>query len=219
LEVEELKTMTTASFEDRAKPYVILAALSTDETAESALFEAARVAAARPQSDLHVVYVANADDTTESSDLISLERELAHAPAALDQQIQRLQAFLPARVTAHVRAGQPSRSILQTAIDIDADLIVVGTHQRSRLGVMLNGSVAERVLRDAHCPVLVAVPKNYGGAAKSEIIEPPCADCIVVRQQSHNQTFWCERHSRSYNQPHVYEPSERNPSVSVMPTH
>jgi len=211
--------MTTASFEDRANAYVILAAVSPDETGESALFEAARVAAARSSSDLHVVYVANADDTTETSDLISLERELERAPAALERQVQRLQEVMPARVTAHVRAGQPARSILQTAIDIGADLIVLGTHRRSRLGALLSGSVAERVLRDAHCPVLVAVPKNYDGATKSEIIEPPCPDCIVARQQSHNQTFWCERHSRSYNQPHVYEPSERSHPVSVMPTH
>lgn len=211
---------TTPSFENRANtPYLILAALSTDETGDFALFEAARVAAARPQSDLHVVYVAHADDTTQSNDLVSLERELARAPAALDTQIQRLQAVLPARVTAHLRAGQPARSILQTAIDIDADLIVIGTHQRSRFETIFSGSVAERVLQYAHCPVLIAVPKNYDGETKSEIIEPPCPDCLATRHKTGNQSFWCERHSRAYNQPHVYDPSERNHAVSVMPTH
>jgi nucleotide-binding universal stress UspA family protein len=212
--------MTTASSQDPATaPYVILAALSKDETGEYALFEAASVAASRPRSELHVVYVADADDAAESRDLISLERELARAPAALDRQVQRLQAHMPSRVTAHVRAGQPARSILQTAIDVNADLIVIGTHHHTPLAAMLVGSVSERVLRDAHCPVLVAMPKDYEGATKSESIEPPCAECIVARQQSHNQTFWCERHSRAYNQPHVYDPSERGRSMSVMPTH
>jgi nucleotide-binding universal stress UspA family protein len=212
--------MTIASFENLANtPYVILAALSRDETGEYALFEAARVAASRPRSELHVVYVADADDVSEAGDLISLERKLARAPAALDHQIERLHELMPARVTAHVRAGQPARSILQTAIDVNADLIVIGTHQRTRLETLFVGSVAESVLRDAHCPVLVAVPKNYEGATKSDVIEPPCADCIVARQQSHNQSFWCERHSRAYHQPHVYEPSERTRSVAVMPTH
>lgn len=212
--------MTTASVQNLVNtPYVILTALSRDETAEYALFEAAQVAATRPHSELHVVYVADADDTSEAGDLMSLERNLARAPAALDRQIERLQELLPSRITAHVRAGQPARSILQTAIDVNADLIVIGTHQRTPLEAMLVGSVAERVLRDALCPVLVALPKNYEGATKSESIEPPCAECIVTRQQSHNQSFWCERHSRAYHQPHVYEPSERTRSVAVMPTH
>jgi hypothetical protein len=117
-----------------------------------------------------------------------------------------------------VRAGQPARSILQTAVDVDADLIVIGTHHRNRIEAIINGSVVESVLRDAHCPVLVAVPKNYEGASKSESIEPPCPDCVAARRQSHNQTFWCERHSRGYNQPHVYEPTDRR-AVAVMPGH
>jgi nucleotide-binding universal stress UspA family protein len=215
--------MSSASFPERAdahSPYVILAALSSDESGEFALLEAARTAATRPNSELHIVHVVREDGAAESGgDLESLERRLARAPVALERQVTRLQEILPARVTAHVRAGQPARSILQTAVDVDADLIVIGTHQRNRIEAIINGSVVERVLRDAHCPVLVAVPKNYDGASKSESIEPPCPDCVVARQQSHNQTFWCERHSRAYNQPHVYEPTDRGRAVAFMPGH
>ena len=212
--------MSTASIQDDAiKPYVILAALSSDETGEHALLEAARIASARFNSELHLVHVIAEDGATEAGDLISLERRLARAPAALEEQIDRLHRILPARVTAHVRAGQPARSILQTAVDLDADLIVIGTHQRTRLESMIAGSVAERVLRAAHCPVLVVVPKNYEGAEKSESIEPPCADCLVARQESGNRSYWCERHSRAYMQPHVYDPADRTRPVSVMPTH
>jgi len=205
--------------QDVTGSYVILAALSTDETGEFALFEAARIAGLRPDSELHVVHVVDEEDGVEPSDLVSLERRLARAPAALEQQIDRLQQVLPARVTAHVRAGLPARSILQAAVDINADLIVIGTHQPTRLESMIVGSVAERVLREAHCPVLVAVPKNYNGTAKSESIEPPCADCVVSRQQSQGRAYWCERHSRAYSQPHIYDPSNGARSVAVMPTH
>jgi nucleotide-binding universal stress UspA family protein len=215
--------MSSASFPEGANahsPYVILAALSSDESGEFALLEAARTAAARPDSELHIVHVVREDDAADSgADLRSLERRLASAPATLEQQVARLQEILPARVTAHVRAGQPARSILQTAVDVNADLIVIGTHHRNRIEAIINGSVVERVLHDAHCPVLVAVPKNYDGEMKSQSIEPPCPDCIVARQQSHNQTFWCERHSRAYNQPHVYEPHDRGRAVAVMPGH
>jgi nucleotide-binding universal stress UspA family protein len=211
----------TSDFQERpTTPYVILAALSSDETGEHALFEAARVAALRDASELHVVHVVDDEGPAESSgELIELERRLERAPSALERAIDRLHEMMPARVTAHIRAGQPARSILQTAIDIDADLIVIGSHPRTRLESIIAGSVAERVLRDAHCPVLVALPKNYLGAPKSESIEPPCADCVVARQQTNNGSFWCERHSRTYNQPHVYEPSGNTRSVAVMPTH
>ena len=216
--------MSTVSTRDDATsshvgPYVILAALSTDETGEFALFEAARIASSRPDSELHVVHVVPEDEGVEASDLVSLERRLARAPAALEQQIDRLQQVLPARVTAHVRAGSPPRSILQAAVDVNADLIVLGTHQRTRLESMIVGSVTEHVLRDAHCPVLVVIPKNYDGTAKSESIEPPCADCVIARQQSHGEAFWCERHSRTYSQPHVYDPTNAARTLSVMPTH
>lgn len=213
--------MTTANYPtDPNAPYVILAALSTDDTGEFALFEAARLTAARSNSELHIVHVVAEDgpaDTT--SEIVTLEQRLARAPRSIEGMIDRLHAVMPARVTAHVRAGQPARSILQTAVDVDADLVVVGSHQRTRLEKMIVGSVAERVLRGAHCPVLVAVPKNYDGASKSESIEPPCADCLAVRQQSQGGTFWCERHRRAYTQPHVYVPSEHRQTVSVMPTH
>jgi nucleotide-binding universal stress UspA family protein len=212
--------MSTASIQDEAiTSYVILTALSSDETGEFALLEAARIARTRPNSELHLVHVVAEEESADASDLISLERRLARVPLALEAQVDRLQQILPARVIAHVRAGQPARSILQTAVDIDADLIVMGTHQRTHLESMIVGSVAERVLRAAHCPVLVAVPKNYEGAEKSESIEPPCADCLIARQQAGNASYWCERHSRAYTQPHVYDPADRTRPVSVMPTH
>jgi nucleotide-binding universal stress UspA family protein len=50
--------------------------------------------------------------------------------------------------------GDPARTILETARETGCDLIVMGTHGRSGLGRFLMGSVAERVLRKAPCPVL-----------------------------------------------------------------
>jgi nucleotide-binding universal stress UspA family protein len=79
---------------------------------------------------------------------------------------QRLMALRELdRITARLRdAGLKSRSLLKvgapfleivTAAHSDsADLIVLGTHGRSGLAHVLMGSVAERVVRKAHCPVL-----------------------------------------------------------------
>ena len=213
--------MTTANYvSDSNSPYVILVALSTDETGDLALYEAARIAASRPNSELHVVHVVEENGTAESDDeFVTLEHRLERAPTAIEGVVNRFQRSLPARVTAHVRAGEVWRSILQAAVDLNADLIVVGSHRRTRLEKMIVGSNAERVLRNAHCPVLVAVLKNYEGATKSQSIEPPCAECLVVRQETHGATFWCDRHRRAYTQPHVYSPSSGRSVVSVMPTH
>jgi nucleotide-binding universal stress UspA family protein len=51
--------------------------------------------------------------------------------------------------------GPPFQAIIDTTKDKGADLIVMGTHGRTGLSHVLMGSVAERVVRMAPCPVLV----------------------------------------------------------------
>jgi len=50
--------------------------------------------------------------------------------------------------------GEPARAILKIASAEGHDLIVMGTHGRSGLSHLAFGSVAEKVVRDARCPVL-----------------------------------------------------------------
>jgi len=61
-------------------------------------------------------------------------------------------------VSSELRLGIPSQVILETAIDKDADLIVVGTRGLSGFRHLLLGSTAERVVQHAHCPVLTVHP-------------------------------------------------------------
>jgi universal stress protein A len=51
--------------------------------------------------------------------------------------------------------GRPARVIVEAAADRGADLIVMGTHGRSGFERLIMGSVTERVLRSAPCPVVV----------------------------------------------------------------
>lgn len=55
----------------------------------------------------------------------------------------------------HVRRGQPVRQILTCARDLGAELLVVGSHGHTGLERLLVGSVAERLVRLAECPVVV----------------------------------------------------------------
>ena len=55
---------------------------------------------------------------------------------------------------ALVREGKPATTILETIDELSPDLVVMGTHGRSRLDHLLIGSVAERVIRKSPCPIL-----------------------------------------------------------------
>jgi nucleotide-binding universal stress UspA family protein len=55
----------------------------------------------------------------------------------------------------HVKFGDPGQGIVAFAEKLKADLIVMPSHGRSGVSRLLIGSVAERVVRLAHCPVLV----------------------------------------------------------------
>jgi nucleotide-binding universal stress UspA family protein len=57
-----------------------------------------------------------------------------------------------------VKQGYVHDTICSTAADVGANLIVMATHGRRGFGHLLLGSVTERVLRDAPCPVLVVRP-------------------------------------------------------------
>lgn len=50
--------------------------------------------------------------------------------------------------------------------ELAIDLLVIGTHGRSRIGKLLLGSVAEQIFRQATCPVLMVGPKAPGPTGK-----------------------------------------------------
>ena len=58
------------------------------------------------------------------------------------------------RVTSRVLKGIPFIEIIRYAREQSIDLIVIGTHGHSALAAMLLGTVAEKVVRKAPCPVL-----------------------------------------------------------------
>jgi len=83
-----------------------------------------------------------------------------------EEGVKKLEAALPGNheqtvdVDVVVRQGIPFLEILRFAGDAKIDLIVMGTHGRTGLAHVLIGSVAERVVRKAPCPVLTVPPKG-----------------------------------------------------------
>lgn len=62
------------------------------------------------------------------------------------------------RVETAKEAGEPAAEIVAFARERGVDLLVLGTHGRTGLEHALMGSIAERVVRKAHCPVLTVRP-------------------------------------------------------------
>ena len=79
---------------------------------------------------------------------------------------QRLEAALTAdertalKATLATQLGHPYLEILRYAQEKGVDLIVMGTHGRGPLGHVVMGSVAERIVRKAPCPVLTVRPQE-----------------------------------------------------------
>jgi nucleotide-binding universal stress UspA family protein len=82
-----------------------------------------------------------------------MEELTAAVRAALDRLIREnnLQGL---QVHPEVREGTPFYEIIQFARDKEIDLIVMGTHGHTGLAHVLMGSVTEKVVRKASCPVL-----------------------------------------------------------------
>ena len=106
---------------------------------------------------LHAIHIPEAAEVNLAAYMDKIRSE---ADQSMTPRLQRVQE---AGVTADAVTviGAPSQTIVDTARDRHADLIVMGTHGRTGLRHMLIGSVAERVVRLAPCPVMV-VPRGSG---------------------------------------------------------
>ena len=69
---------------------------------------------------------------------------------------------LTPNVNVLVRTGSPAEEIVDAAKHVGADLIVMGSRGLSGVRSVLLGSVSDRVLHLAHCPVLVVRPNETG---------------------------------------------------------
>ena len=91
---------------------------------------------------------------------------------AARQELNALVAKTPAGVPVDIaiKVGIPWHCIVDFAAEYPIDLVVMSTHGRSGLKHLWLGSVAERVVQHAPCPVLVVRPRTGGGPALSRPI-------------------------------------------------
>ena len=131
-----------------------------DFTSESrAAFEQAERLARLADATIHLLHVVHPPmlhAVTPAGPLDLALPEVVVTGALLEAKELLLQVAegSEAEVEVHVVEGLPTDAICTFAERLDADLIVMGTHGRAGLGHLLHGSVTERTLRRAPCPVL-----------------------------------------------------------------
>jgi nucleotide-binding universal stress UspA family protein len=123
--------------------------------ASSLALEYGRVLAARFGADIRLLHIVDTPRAMGTEiylpEAVTLnERALADAQQLM---AETLATFRNEPVVGQVLVGHPAQKIVEYATDHDVDLIVMGTHGRGGLAQMLMGSVAERVVRTAPCPV------------------------------------------------------------------
>jgi len=196
----------------------VLAAVDLDVSTGIVLETAIREALQRPNADLIVFYVFQ----FLSADFIDARRR-ADTDATIAELKLRTQQALQAYALAHegvvlpraevnVAVGRPADEVIWAAAHFDVDLIVMGSHSRKGVARFLMGSVAEKVVRLAGCPVNVVREKNHDPKVKLVEIEPLCPDCASTRFETNGKKLWCARHSEHHVFGHVVSSADRSES-------
>lgn len=146
----------------------ILIAIDDDDASHDALEFASQFL--DDDADVHIVNVARStitpygtigglSATYAGSPAMTAEAELRAQEAAEEHAEQVVhaaeQALSDAQVEASVEHGDVGPTICTVAADEEADLIVLGTHDRGLWGRLWFGSVSDHVVHHAPCPVLV----------------------------------------------------------------
>ncbi len=131
--------------------------LPTDFSDHAAYAQRYAVSLARQyEAQLHLIHVAQlysyvvdfgVDSTSQYDSVLSTLTQM------MDAAVDKLSGE-PFPLQGEVIQGEPIQEIVRTARDDHSDLIVMGTHGRSALSHVLLGSIAEKVVRKAPCPVL-----------------------------------------------------------------
>jgi nucleotide-binding universal stress UspA family protein len=120
---------------------------------------------------VHLVHVYPPDEASSVPGAGHLLLQSAEAIERLNEELtgihrKHVPTFRPEN--CYIRRGKPYEEIVRLAREIDADLIALSTRGHSGLKHLLLGSTAERVVRNAPCPVLVVRKRKKKSKTASE---------------------------------------------------
>jgi len=131
----------------------ILLATDGSEFSASATERAIEVAQEHG-GELGVVSVVDVSDNFYNEMPGALERMEVHTKDNVTL-VKDAARILNIEIKPYIREGEPHKEIVKLAREINADVICMGSHGRTGLERILMGSVAEQVLQNAPCPILI----------------------------------------------------------------
>jgi universal stress protein A len=152
----------------------ILVPTDFSETAATALYYAKELAR-QFGAELHLLHVCEDPMLLSGWPTFTSEStsDIGEEAAVLRDQLKTLvttEGAEPLKTEVHVVVGQPTGfAIAQYALDGEFELIVMGTHGRGPVTHALLGSVAEKVVRSAPCPVLTIRHPSRRKAAADQL--------------------------------------------------
>ena len=120
--------------------------------------------AAQFGASIHLAYVLDSLIDLKAAQLVPLAADLSEATVVLKRKLAALandQIDESIPVYSHVRVGDPAKEIISLAHAFFTDLIIISTHGRKGFPRTLLGSVTEKVVRHAECPVLVVRAQEH----------------------------------------------------------
>jgi nucleotide-binding universal stress UspA family protein len=205
-----------------SRPFVILVGVDYSELGDRAFQQAVSTARGHEHAYVHVVHVlpgpafgpqlgmAAPPDLTQESERLRAHVEQLLARCLEREPIGRIPPF--DGLTTHIGIYGAAETIGQLANALEADLVVVGTHGRKGVTRMVLGSVAERTVRLAPCPVLVVRPIGAPARPVAPKIEPACPRCLEMRHETNGRQFWCDQHAEHHDRRHTYHFDSNRPS-------
>ncbi len=159
-----------------SQPAQILVAYDFSPPSELALQHAFNLAQESKEREFHFLVVLDPHKglglkKNEKIDYKYAEEIQEQAQNQIQKVFDRLGRGGELAMMVHVRIGDPLNVILELARDIGASLILMGSHGRTGAKRLLMGSVSERVVREALCPVLIARDRGYADVKRMKIIE------------------------------------------------
>jgi nucleotide-binding universal stress UspA family protein len=194
--------------ENAQTPHTFVVGVDYSELGDLALERACTLARSSERAHLHVVHVArfasaqDVQNDAQAADVGHASKRLhAHVEKVIKRWCEARGLPVPfKRLTTHIRSGDPAEAIAQLASDVQAQLVVVGTHGQSGGRSFLVGSVAEGTVRLAPCAVVVVRESD----ALAPGIAPPCPRCLATRQATGGREFWCKQHGAHHERRHTY---------------
>lgn len=139
---------------------VIVAAVDRSERASDVVAEAESLGKAFDET-VHVLHVLSQSEFIEMGRTAAENHDESFSMETVEETAAAVAAEAASELTVPSesigRMGEPAQSVITYANDQDASYVVVGARKRSPTGKVIFGSVAQSILLNADCPVLVTV--------------------------------------------------------------